>query len=74
MTSEEISKEMTSEEIKKLIRKKGRCSITLGDRKLTDKELYIWRKGYFDGIADGLGYSIARTKEMFDTNVKGEEK
>lgn len=70
-----ISEEMTSEEIKKLIREKGRSSITLGDRKLTDKELYIWRKGYYDGIADGLGYSIARTKEIFDTNsqVKGEE-
>ena len=64
MTSEEISKEMTSEEIKKFIREKGISSNAL------------WRKGYYEGIADGLAYSIARTKEIFDTTsqVKGEEK
>ena len=69
MTSEEISKEMTSEEIKKLIRKKG-ISLNV----LEDRDLHIWRKGYYEGIADGLAYSIARTKEIFDTNsqVKGE--
>ena len=66
---------MTSEEIRKLITEKGISQIIIGDRKLTDKELDIWRKGYYDGITDGLKYSMARTREMFDTtlHVKGEE-
>lgn len=51
MTSEEISKEMTSEEIKKLIREKGRSSNVL------------WRKGYYEGIADGLGIQLLVQKK-----------
>ena len=64
----------TSEEIRKLITEKGISQILLGDRKLTEKELDIWRKGYYDGITDGLRYSIARTKEMFDTTLQPKEK
>lgn len=75
MTIKEIGKEMTSEEIRKLITEKCISQILLGDRKLTDKELDIWRAGYYDGITDGSKYSIARAKEMFDTTLhkKGEE-
>jgi len=66
---------MTSDEIRKFITEKSISQILLGDRKLTDKELDIWRKGYYDGITDGLKYSIARMKEMFDPTLhkKGEE-
>lgn len=49
--------------------------ITIGDRKLTDKEIAIWHEGYYAGTMEALAYSIARTKEMFDLTLhkKGEE-
>lgn len=64
------------EEEEKRIIENSLSQITIGDRKLTDKEIAIWRDGYYAGTVDALKYSIARTKEMFNTtlNKKGEEK
>lgn len=48
--------------------------ITIGDRKLTDKEIAIWHEGYYAGTVDALKYSVARTKEMFDPILHKKEK
>lgn len=64
------------EEGEKRIIENALSQIIVGDRKLTEKETTVWRDGYYAGTVDSLKYSIARTKEMFDTtlHVKGEEK
>lgn len=64
------------EEEEKRIIENALSQITIGDRKLTDKETAIWRDGYYAGTVDALKYSIARTREMFNTTLhkKGEEK
>lgn len=63
------------EEEGKRIIENALSQITIGDIKLTDKEIAIWRDGYYAGTMEALAYSIARTKEMFDLTLhkKGEE-
>lgn len=57
------------EEEEKRIIESALSQITIGDRKLTEKEIAIWRDGYYAGTVDALKYSIARTKEMFDLTL-----
>lgn len=62
------------EEEEKRIIENAISQITIGDRELTEKEIAIWRDGYYAGTVDALRYSIAHTKEMFDPTLhkKGE--
>lgn len=61
------------EEEEKRIIENALFQITIGDRKLTDKEIAIWRDGYYAGTIEALAYSIAHTREMFNMTLHKKE-